>query len=72
MKQCDSCGRKSAEPFVKTVTGRRICQSCNDRLLGMAAGSMAAGSGAGTSKQIESAVIFEEFFKRIKRARGSK
>ena len=72
MKQCDSCGRKTAEPLVKTVTGRQICPSCNDSLLGMAAGIMAAGSGAGTSKQIESAAAFEGFFKRIRRSRGSK
>ncbi|WP_024286583.1 hypothetical protein [Cellulomonas sp. KRMCY2] len=41
---CDSCRRTSTGSPVVTVTGRDLCDPCNDRLTGAAAG-LAAGDG---------------------------
>ena len=40
---CASCGRRVRETPHVTVTGRELCQACNDRTLGLAAGMVAGG-----------------------------
>lgn len=69
MAQCDSCRKQVKSKLTTTVTGRRICTSCNQGLLGAAAGAMSAGPGSSTESQISSAVSTQGFFKRLRRRR---
>jgi hypothetical protein len=45
--ECDSCRRSFTTAPNLSVTGRRLCDSCNDQLLGATAGAISGGiSGA--------------------------
>lgn len=67
MAPCDSCRKQPSGKLTTTLTGRRICTACNQKLLGAAAGMMAAGPGAGTNAQTGSAVATSGFFSRLRR-----
>lgn len=57
--------------LVTTVTGRRICRPCNDRLLGAAAGIIAAGSDASPAEQVGTGIATAGFFASLRaRRRG--
>jgi hypothetical protein len=44
---CDHCAAAEANPERTTVTGRHLCDSCADELLGATAGVIAGGGVAG-------------------------
>jgi len=75
MATCAQCGQQvgglsgSKGGLVTTVTGRRICRTCNGRLLGAAAGVIAAGGDASTSAQVASAVSTARWLERVRAAR---
>ena len=66
--RCDQCSRSYAgEPAATTVTGRRLCEACNDQFLGLAAGLITGGPDA--SGAVENAISTSGWFSRIKRFR---
>lgn len=62
MPTCDSCRKNVKGRLNTTVTGREICDPCNDRLLGAAAGIIAAGPDASTSEQAAAALSTAGWF----------
>ncbi|MBL7499512.1 hypothetical protein I6A84_35730 [Frankia sp. CNm7] len=42
---CDGCDRRGTGPITVSVTGRRLCPDCADRLTGAAAGAIATSDG---------------------------
>jgi hypothetical protein len=42
--RCENCGKASSGPPKVTVTGRKLCQRCNDQLTGLAAGMITTGN----------------------------
>ncbi len=67
MAQCDSCRKQVSGKLTTTVTGRRICASCHEGLLGAAAGVLSAGPGASTEEKTAAAVATRGFFARRRR-----
>ncbi len=73
MPTCDSCRKNVKGPLNTTVTGREICDACNDRLLGAAAGIIAAGPDASTSEQAGSGIASAGIFAWLReRRRGDR
>ncbi|KNX37797.1 hypothetical protein [Luteipulveratus halotolerans] len=64
---CDQYGRSRSGTAIKTVTGRTVCRSCDDRTTGMAAGIIAAG-GSQTSP-VASGIATAGFFERLRKRR---
>lgn len=67
MATCESCDRRISGTVYHSVTGRELCRSCHDRLLGRTAGVLAGGSSTGD--QIRSAAAVEGWFSRLRRRR---
>jgi hypothetical protein len=47
--QCDQCRRSFKDQPHVSISGRRLCDSCNDGLLGATAGAVAGGVPGGIS-----------------------
>lgn len=47
--QCDQCRKSFKDQPHISISGRRLCDSCNDVLLGAAAGAVAGGVNGGIS-----------------------
>ncbi len=58
----ESCGRRRSGKAHVTVTGRSICDSCNDVLLGATAGAMTSNYEAGAT--IATAGVFTRISRR--------
>ena len=67
MAQCDSCRKQVSGKLTTTVTGRKICASCHQGLLGATAGVLSAGRDASTGAKTASAVATKGFFARRRR-----
>lgn len=66
MATCDSCGRpfgRGRRP-VETITKRRVCEPCNARILGLAAGVL-----ANPGAPVVGAIATEGWFARIRARR---
>lgn len=71
MFTCDQCERSvEAEPH-ETVTGRQLCDPCNDLLLGLAAGVVAAGPSADIGDQVVAGLATAGWFARLRARRRS-
>lgn len=44
--RCNQCERAFSGEPTETITGRELCPTCNDQLMGLAAGLMVAGGDA--------------------------
>ena len=47
--QCDQCRRSFKDQPHISISGRRLCESCNDELLGATAGAVGGGVTGGIS-----------------------
>ena len=66
MAQCDSCRKRTSSKLTTTVTGRRVCSSCSQSMLGAAAGILSAEPGASTEAKTASAEATRGFFARLR------
>lgn len=59
---CDSCRKKHTTRPQITMTGRQLCERCNDSLLGATAGYVASGT-------IEGAISTSGWYSRLRERR---
>ena len=69
---CDQCKKRAASPGHRTVTQRVLCDDCHNRMLGAAAGVLAAGPGASTTSTVQSAVVTSGLFASMRRWRKAR
>lgn len=67
MPKCQGCQKQVRGKLNRTVTGRQLCDACNDRLVGAAAGMIGAGPEASTTQSIVSAVATSRIFARLRK-----
>ena len=66
--RCDQCENAySGDPAGTTVTGRELCEGCNDEFMGLAAGMVVGGGDADGG--VGNAISTAGWFSRIKRIR---
>ena len=61
---CENCGTRGLGSGHETITGRRLCQRCNDELMGASAALVAGG---GVPEAIATAGWYARMRQRLKR-----
>ena len=65
--RCASCGKRTSGRPVETITGRKVCPTCADGILGAAAGVLRAPQGQEVPYGIATSRIFQRLRARRRR-----